>query len=198
VILEAGKPRRKPPADSAPPSEAADARRIAAAPPAGPAAGGSPASSRKDAAAGASTLVEVARARVAPAEATLNADARLSTPALVDATALDRAVAVPAPALPEAVALPALARIAAPAAPPKLLRRVDPEVPLRLRDEIARGLEVRVDLTIEPDGSVSGANVLPPAPRSLHRYIVEALEQWRYEPQPTALVHRVQLVFDPQ
>jgi hypothetical protein len=38
--------------------------------------------------------------------------------------------------------------------------------------------------------------LLPPVPRAWQRYLLAALEKWRFEPLASARVHRVQLVFD--
>jgi predicted P-loop ATPase/GTPase len=88
-----------------------------------------------------------------------------------------------------------------PAAPvvqvkPQIVSMVEPVIPVRVQDDVGRIGEVSVDLTIRADGSVAAVTVLPPAPRQIQRFVVAALEQWRYEPLPAERVHRVQLVFN--
>lgn len=78
---------------------------------------------------------------------------------------------------------------------PTLVTMVEPEIPTRLQNEAGRVNEVMADLTLREDGTVSAVALASPAPRSWHRYITAALEKWRFEPLPSARVHRVQLVF---
>lgn len=79
-------------------------------------------------------------------------------------------------------------------AAPELVQMVEPEMTPRLQDLLQRS-EVAVEFVIQPDGRVSGVQVLPPVPRALVPVIVAAVEQWRYAPVPAARAHRVQLVF---
>ena len=79
---------------------------------------------------------------------------------------------------------------------PRLLEMVEPAIPQRVLDEIGRMVEVVADLTIRADGTVAAVNVLQPAPRQMIRYVVEAIEQWRFAVLPAERVHRVQLVFN--
>lgn len=93
--------------------------------------------------------------------------------------------------LPEIAALP-------PAAPPKLLSMVEPAVPSRVLEQNPRVGEVSADLSLRADGSVAEVVLLTQVPRAWRRYLIEALQQWRYEPMAAARTHRVQLVFDKQ
>lgn len=86
--------------------------------------------------------------------------------------------------------------MAAAAAVPRLVTMVPPEFPPRILDQIGPLGEVTVELTLRRDGRVVGVNVLPPAPRPAIRYLVDALQQWRYDPLPTEQTLRVQLVFN--
>ncbi|MBL8340546.1 MAG: hypothetical protein JNL30_03675 [Rubrivivax sp.] len=95
------------------------------------------------------------------------------------------------PSLPEA---PAALPRAGPAAAPRLLHMVEPEIGPRLIEQLARP-EVSVQFVIQPDGSVDAVQVLPPVPRQIVPLIVSAVEQWRFSPQPAPRPHRVQLVF---
>jgi protein TonB len=104
-------------------------------------------------------------------------------------------------ALPQTVAAPAVANFA-PATlarleplAPRLLKMVEPDVPIRVLDQIGSRREAVVEFVVKPDGSVSDINLLAPAPRVLQRFVVEALSQWRYAPLPEARTLRVQLVF---
>ena len=102
-------------------------------------------------------------------------------------------VAAPGPA-PAAVVLAPTA--AASAVRPRLMTMVAPDIPPRVYDQIGSLNEVVAEITIRRDGSVSGVNVLSPVPRAAMRYIIEALQRWRYEPLPAEQVLRVQLVFN--
>lgn len=82
--------------------------------------------------------------------------------------------------------------------PPKLVKMVEPAVPPRAARRAGRNLELRVDITIETDGSVSEVVVRQPENFEFSEALVDALRQWRYEPQPVARPHRLQLVLLPQ
>lgn len=99
--------------------------------------------------------------------------------------------AAPVPVAPSAVA-------AATAEPlkPRLVSMVEPELSQRLLDQLGRNATVLIDLNIRADGSVAGITVLPPSSRQLERALAPTLEQWRFEPLPSARVHRVELVFN--
>lgn len=79
---------------------------------------------------------------------------------------------------------------------PRLMSKVDPDIPLRLLLDLGSVAEVLADLTIRADGSVAAVLLLPPVPRQIARHVVAALEQWRFDPLPAERVHRVQLVFN--
>lgn len=108
------------------------------------------------------------------------------------AAALDSVAPVNAPAVPAAAVSPSVGPLVD--ARPRLVTMVEPEIPPRLLEQLPRN-EVVVDMTIRRDGSVTDVNLLPPAPRTLSRYVVEALERWRFEPHPAERSHRVVLVF---
>ena len=129
----------------------------------------------------------------APAPASAQAPATLPAPSPAMA-APAAAFTSPGPAVDAAVQpSPALAL---PAAKPRMLTMVTPDIPARVRMQAGRIGEVLVELNLRRDGSVAAATVLPPASRLIQRYVVEALEKWRYEPMAQDAVHRVQLVFD--
>jgi len=98
------------------------------------------------------------------------------------------AVASPAPTTPVPVAAAALIQ-------PKLLTMVEPDIPARVLVDGPRVSEIFADLTLRPDGTVASVALLPGAPRAWQRFVVSALERWRFEPLPATRVHRVQLVF---
>jgi len=98
-------------------------------------------------------------------------------------------------ALPEAVSVAAMAAPAL-AGQPKLIDMVEPSIPQRVLDEIGKLVEITADLTIRADGTVAGVTVRPPVPRQLVRYVVSAMERWRFAPLPSEQLHRVQLVFN--
>ena len=107
------------------------------------------------------------------------------------APALGQAELLRVPAMPRAQTEPEL-NVAAPA--PRLLQMVEPDVPIRVLEALARP-QVTVEFTIGSDGGVSGVKVITPAPRQLAPPVIAALEQWRYEPQREPRLHRVVLVF---
>ena len=216
VILEASKARRKGNEPEAPPAaETASVRPVAvrsaaaaaaapAAAPAGVATALGSATLVSQAPAGAPAMAEpaavaapVAAAVVksAPVLTTLSSEALQTKSVLAPVPGLEltRAAAEPAPPLASSAAIPSLA--AGPARV-KLVNRVDPEVPQRLLDELGRNALVLVDLGIRADGSVSAVTLAGPAPRSLLRWLVAALEQWQFEPLPAARVHRIELLFN--
>jgi len=79
---------------------------------------------------------------------------------------------------------------------PRLVSKVDPEIPHTLRLQPGRVDAVQAELSLRTDGSVAEVVLLPPVPRPWHRYLREALLQWRFDPLAAATVHRVQLVFN--
>lgn len=94
-----------------------------------------------------------------------------------------------------ALPVPAAALPPPPPMAPKLITMVEPVLPARALAEAGSIRELPVDLVIRPDGTVASATVAGSAPRALVRAVVQALEQWRFEPLPAERVHRVQLVF---
>jgi Meckel syndrome type 1 protein len=151
----------------------------------------------------AATRRVAARVPAAPAELpTAMRTLSLAPAAARASTEGGKAMAVSEPA-PASEALSVLTASTAPVAAlpdaslrPKLVDMVEPVIPQRLLDDIGRSVEVTVDVTIRADGSVAGVAVMQPAPRTLVRYIVAAVERWRFEPLPGERVHRVQLVIN--
>ena len=80
----------------------------------------------------------------------------------------------------------------------RLINRVDPALAQRQLDDMGRNALVTVDLTIRADGTVRNIAMVPPTPRGIQRAVLEALEQWRFEPLPEERVHRMQLIFNPE
>lgn len=79
-------------------------------------------------------------------------------------------------------------------APPRLVTRVDPELPPRLFRRVGQRPEVVVDLTVNVDGSVSRATVRSASTNDASGPVLDAVRQWRYEPQPYPRQHTVRLV----
>lgn len=79
-------------------------------------------------------------------------------------------------------------------APPRLVTRVDPELPPRLFRRVGLRPEVVVDLTVNIDGSVSRATVRSASTNDAAGPVLDAVRQWRYEPQPHPRQHTVRLV----
>lgn len=80
--------------------------------------------------------------------------------------------------------------------PPQLVSKVEPDLPTRLLRRIGtRRVELLVDMTIQPDGSVTEVAVREPVEDDLAAPVRDAVSQWRYEPQPVVRQHTVRLVF---
>jgi hypothetical protein len=105
-------------------------------------------------------------------------------------------------------AMPARGPIAAPPAPippaqapvaagamPRLLSRVDPDIPSAVMRRLGYPTELLVQVTIERDGRLSDIRRPTVAQRAAEPYIIEALSQWRYEPVSEPRVQRLNLVF---
>jgi TonB family protein len=81
--------------------------------------------------------------------------------------------------------------------PPRLLSKVDPDLPSDQFRRGARRTELVVDMVVNADGSVSNV-ALPESPgHALEGPVVAAVRQWRFEPQPAARLHTVRLVISP-
>jgi len=155
----------------------------------------------------------VAASAVAPAAVPAAAPARANEPPAVELLleigdrvpavaemAAVSPIAAGAPAPAAATALPATGSVTQTLldtlpVQPKVLDMVEPSIPPALVELGPRGAEVEAELSLRADGSVAGVTLLPPVPRAWQRFIVAALERWRYEPMPEARVHRVRLVF---
>lgn len=81
--------------------------------------------------------------------------------------------------------------------PPRLLTRVEPELPAYLLRRGARRTELVVDLVIHADGSVSDVVVRDSPVPDLEEPVLEAVRQWRFDPQPALRPHQVRLVVIP-
>jgi hypothetical protein len=108
--------------------------------------------------------------------------------------ALDRSNAPMLPAVPVAPLLSA--KMMEVGVKPKLVSRVDPDVPQRLLDDLGRNAVVAVDLTIRANGTVAGVGMVTSVQPRMQRALASALEQWRFEPLPSDRVHRIELLFN--
>lgn len=106
------------------------------------------------------------------------------------------ALAAPAPSM---INVPSRPTTAQPAylPPPRLLTRVEPELPAYLLRRGARRTELVVDLVIHADGSVSDVVLRDSPVPGLEEPVLEAVRQWRFEPQPAVRQHQVRLVVIP-
>jgi hypothetical protein len=107
----------------------------------------------------------------------------IEAPNVVAAVADQLSVAVPSAALAGSVIAP------------KLKHRVDPVLPQTVLDQVGQVREVRVNLSINADGSVADVAVQQPVPRQIVRFVQAAVAQWQFEPLPAPRAHTVQLVF---
>ncbi|ALV05412.1 energy transducer TonB [Roseateles depolymerans] len=81
-------------------------------------------------------------------------------------------------------------------ATPKIIKKVPPEFPAEAaRQSISAG-SVRAKMTIDPDGKVSGVEILEAEPRKVFdKAVTRALMDWRFEPSGEKQTHEVKLVF---
>jgi protein TonB len=90
----------------------------------------------------------------------------------------------------------ALALAAGAHATPKIVKKVPPEFPAEAaRQSISQG-SVRAKMNIEPDGKVSGVEILEAEPRKVFdKAVTRALMDWKFEPSGQKETHEVKLVF---
>ena len=81
-------------------------------------------------------------------------------------------------------------------ATPKIVKKVPPEFPAEAaRQSISQG-SVRAKMNIEPDGKVSGVEILEAEPRKVFdKAVTRALMDWKFEPSGQKETHEVKLVF---
>lgn len=82
------------------------------------------------------------------------------------------------------------------AASPKIVKKVPPEFPAEAaRQAISQG-SVRAKMNIDPDGKVSGVEILESEPRKVFdRAVTRALMDWKFEASGEKQTHEVKLVF---
>lgn len=100
-----------------------------------------------------------------------------------------------APVVPPPQPVAAAPAAAATSASPKLLTRVDPDIPSAVMRRLGYPAEFQVDLTILPDGSVRDVRMVSPAQRAAEPYVVEAMSQWRFERVAAPRLQRFSLVY---
>lgn len=101
------------------------------------------------------------------------------------------------PSSPAALPLP-LDTPQAPPVAPRLRHLVEPALGGRWLPEALRLGKVVVDLQLQADGAVASARVAPSVPRGLARLVLDAAQQWTFEPLAQAQRHQVELVFKPE
>jgi len=105
--------------------------------------------------------------------------------------------AVPAPVIEEKIPPPEARPEPTPAAEPaplSLARMIEPVTPRPLIGKLRGDVEVVVAFTVNTDGSISGATVKSSSYRQMDASVLDAVQQWRYEPIPAPRAHMVQLV----
>jgi hypothetical protein len=132
-----------------------------------------------------------------PEAAVISSDLAQTRAATQGAPALDPA-ALPPPVAVPTVAMPTMAALLPAVVRPVLVRSVNPELPPRLLADLPPNTVVTVELQLRADGSVSQVSVVTPgaAARSMTRFLVPALQQWRFEPLPSERPWLVDLVFN--
>ncbi len=103
--------------------------------------------------------------------------------------------AAPVVAAPPQQPVAAAPAAAVTSAPPRLLTRVDPDIPSAVMRRMGFPAELQVDLTIQPDGSVRDVRMVSPAQRAAEPYVVEAMSQWRFERVAAPRLQRFNLVY---
>ncbi|MDR7333732.1 energy transducer TonB [Roseateles asaccharophilus] len=154
-----------------------------------------------------------AQATPAPAiAATQPTEPVTPSPALAETVAPKQEATEPAPGTwqaPPAATLPREEPVSTPPAVPAEPDDDDPdEAPLRMQHFVAPVLtpdvqatlgagsrNVRVRLTVQPDGRVSQAEAAPGVPRRLARPATEAILQWQFAPLPQARTADVDIAF---
>ncbi|UXH79287.1 TonB family protein [Roseateles amylovorans] len=81
-------------------------------------------------------------------------------------------------------------------ATPKIIKKVPPEFPPEAaRQSISAG-SVRAKMNIDPDGKVSGVEILEAEPRKVFdKAVTRALMDWKFEASGEKQTHEVKLVF---
>jgi TonB family protein len=121
------------------------------------------------------------------------ADAPSPAPSAPPETIVAKAVESPAAALAMPPPLLPVAR-PAPLAPLKLTRMVEPSLRESQLSRMRSDVEVVVGFTVNTDGSVSNVIVRSSPMPAFDAAIVEAINQWRYQPVDEPRSHGVQLV----
>ncbi len=197
VILEASKGKRPAaePAAAPPVSDSASVRTVASRSPLTPeiTVRSVPAPQAAAPEPAPAPLVPAPAASPVSTQVTLSSES-LRSPGMATVPGLERATAAAVPNLSAAqLTLPQLMDAKA---KPKLVSRVDPELPQRLLDDLGRNAVVAVDLTIRANGTVASVGMVTAVPQRLQRAVTSALEQWRFEPLASDRVHRIELVFN--
>jgi TonB family protein len=97
---------------------------------------------------------------------------------------------------PSMISVPTAAQLAS-LPPPRLLSKVDPYLPTYQLRRGARRTELVVDMVVNADGSVRSVSLPEPPGAALEEPVIDAVRQWRFEPQPAARQHTVRLVISP-
>lgn len=142
-------------------------------------------------------VAAAAREAEEAAAAVISSDLVQTRAATQGAPALDPA-ALPPPVVLSTVAMPTVAALLPAVVRPVLVSSVNPELPPRLLADLPPNTVVTVELQLQTDGRVSQVSVVTPgaAARSMTRYLVPALQQWRFEPLPSERAWLVDLVFN--
>lgn len=81
-------------------------------------------------------------------------------------------------------------------ATPKIIKKVPPEFPAEAARQSINTGSVRAKMLIDPDGKVSGVEILEAEPRKVFdKAVTRALMDWRFEPSGEKQTHEVKLVF---
>ncbi|MCV2356127.1 energy transducer TonB [Paucibacter sp. B2R-40] len=83
------------------------------------------------------------------------------------------------------------------AAAPKIMKKVPPEFPAEAAKASVSSGVVKAKMSIDPDGAVTGVDILEAQPRKVFdKAVTRALMDWRFEASGEKQSHEVKLVFN--
>ncbi|MBV8122571.1 MAG: energy transducer TonB [Burkholderiaceae bacterium] len=86
---------------------------------------------------------------------------------------------------------------AAHASAPKIVKKVAPEFPREATAQSITSGTVKAKMSIDPDGHVTGVEIIESAPRRVFdKSVTQALMEWRFEASGEKQTHEVKLVFN--
>lgn len=115
-------------------------------------------------------------------------------PSALDGAKLAAASPVLQPPAPATKPAPAPKPEPEPEVPLNLIEKIDPEFPRSLMSSVREGV-VEVRFTVQPNGTVTGAEAVKTSHRKLASAAVDAVSRWRFSPLPKAREATVEIGF---